>query len=179
MRKIFVSAGHGGGDPGAVSPDGRLKEADLALQLRDQVSEILRSRGVAVVEDGARKFNLPLRDALQAARKAGPGPKVEFHFNAGPPTATGVEALSLPEHKPLAQALAKAVSAATGLLCRGQHGWKDQGSGQHRRLAFCQAGGVVLELAFISSEVDMLFYLTNEDKVAVGIADALERFARQ
>ncbi|HEV2707056.1 MAG TPA: N-acetylmuramoyl-L-alanine amidase [Pyrinomonadaceae bacterium] len=177
MKAILVSAGHGAGDPGAVSPNGKLKEADLALVMRDTVASMLRARGCRVVEDGEDGQNLPLTYALTIARQT-PGPKVEFHFNAGPPTATGVEALSLPQHKPFAQALAKTVSAATGLVARGANGWKDQSSGQHHRLAFCQAGGVILELAFISNDGDMNRFLANEERVAIGIADVLERFAR-
>lgn len=179
MKPALISAGHGGNDPGAVSRDGRLREADLALVLRDTVAALLRARGVTVIEDGADRQNLPLTAAINHARNTPGAVKVEFHFNAAAsPAATGVEALSLPRHKPFAQALAKAVSAATGLAARGANGWKDQGSGQHHRLAFCQVGGVILELAFISNKSDMDRYLANEERVAAGIADVVERFAR-
>ena len=43
--KIFIDAGHGGNDPGAVNPRLGLQEADLALEIGQALSIILKSRG--------------------------------------------------------------------------------------------------------------------------------------
>lgn len=69
MKKILVSAGHGGAATGAVSRDGRYKEAELALSLRSRVATLLRARGLAVSEDGGDAENLPLTVALSLARQ--------------------------------------------------------------------------------------------------------------
>jgi len=176
-KLIFISSGHGGRDCGAVSKDGKLKEAELALRLRDAVASNLKSKGCDVVTDGGTGENQSLPEALKKFHLK-PVVAVEFHFNAGPVNkATGVEALSLPAYKPLAQALAQATSNETGLFARGDRGWKPDTAGQHHRLAFCRAGGVILEICFISNNQDLQTYLANQFRVARALAGVLERFA--
>jgi N-acetylmuramoyl-L-alanine amidase len=172
VKTILVSAGHGAADPGAVSPDGQHKEAHLALRLRDLVAAELRAGGAGVVlTDGGGGTNLPLPEAIKSARRAQVA--VEIHFNSGPPQATGVECLANPRHRQLAQSLAQAVALSTGLKLRGELGYKPENAGQHRRLAFVQAGGVILEVCFISNAADVAAYLRAEKEVAHGIARAL------
>lgn len=179
MKKVILCAGHGAGDPGAVSQDGRYTEAALAVRMRDTVAAQLRTRGVDVIEDGADGENQPLKTTLNYLRNTRQAIAVELHFNAATSrTATGIEALSLPGLKLTSRALAKAVSSATGLQVRGDQGWKPDSAGQHHRLAFCRAGGVILELCFISNPADLKAYLANESRVAVALADCLERLAR-
>ncbi|MDQ4119912.1 MAG: N-acetylmuramoyl-L-alanine amidase [Acidobacteriota bacterium] len=171
-KKILISAGHSTvppKDPGAVS--GKYVEAQLALRMRDMVADRLRAKGFTVIEDGADGVSEPLRKAIALCPQA--DTRVEFHFNAGPPTATGVEVLSLPKYKALSQKIAGAVAQATGQKLRGDKGWKNQDSGQHHRLGFCMAGGVIVELAFISNAADMQRYLQAETAVADRIAEAL------
>ena len=170
--KFLISAGHSTVppvDPGAVS--GNMQESKLALRMRDMVAERLRAKNFTVIEDGADGVSEPLKKAIALCSQA--DVRIEFHFNAGPPAATGVEVLSLPKYKTLSQIIAVAVAAATGQKLRGDKGWKPDNAGQHHRLAFCQAGGVIVELAFISNAADMKKYLANEDKVADSLAQAL------
>lgn len=169
---ILISAGHSTVppiDPGAVGNG--YKEAELALDLRDRVAAELRSRGETVIEDGSDGVNEPLKKALVLARQASTA--VEFHWNAGPPTATGIEVLSKPNKKALAQKLAGAINAATGIRLRGDRGWKADNSGQHHRLAFCEAGGLIVEVCFISNASDLEAYIDNKGRVVKNLADAL------
>jgi N-acetylmuramoyl-L-alanine amidase len=99
-------------------------------------------------------------------------------MNSGPPTAKGIEALSLPENKGLAKALAQAVAQVTGSPLRGDQGWKDQSkAGPHSRLGFCIHGGVILELAFITNKKELETYLAREAEVADAVANVVELFA--
>jgi N-acetylmuramoyl-L-alanine amidase len=176
MKTVFISAGHGGGDSGAVAANG-LTEASLALALRDVVATELLTLGVPVVEDGRDNINLPLRDALTLMRDID-GPKVEFHWNAAAnKKATGIEALCHPQNKELAKALCMAISTVTQLPLRGDFGWRPANAGQHHRLAFCEAGGVILEVCFISNVKDLVTYQSKRAGVAVAIAQVLKRFA--
>jgi len=178
MKTVFISAGHGGGDSGAVAANG-LTEASLALALRDTVAVELLGLDVPVVEDGRDSVNLPLRDALALMRDLD-GPKVEFHWNAAAnQKATGVEALCHPAHKALAQDLCRAVSTRTQLPLRGDFGWRPANAGQHHRLAFCEAGGVILEVCFISNPSDLATYQSQRAVVAVALAQVLKRHAEQ
>lgn len=171
-KTILVSAGHSTVPPrdsGAVGNG--FVEAVEALKLRDGTSNILRAKGITVIEDGDDGVNEPLRKALELARKAHIA--VEFHFNAGPVKATGIEVLSKLNKKPLAQKIAGAIHKATGLVLRGESGWKADNSGQHHRLAFCEAGGLIIEVAFISNNGDMKAYRDNFQKIVENLAEVL------
>lgn len=171
-KTILISAGHSTVPPkdsGAVGNG--FVEAKEALRLRDAVAAKLRAKNFIVLEDGADDISEPLTKAIALAKKANVA--VEIHFNAGPPTATGIEVLCKPHLKPLAQRLAKALGDATGLVLRGEKGWKADSSGQHHRLGFCEAGGLILEVCFISNARDMNAYNTNFEALAEMLADAL------
>ena len=170
MPTILISAGHSETDPGAVGNG--YKEADLAVDLRDRVAAILRGTwGLNILEDGDDGDNEPLTKAIALAKRSDVA--VEFHWNAGVPAATGIEVLAKPDKKKLSQALATAVHNATGLKLRGDSGWKSDKSGQHHRLGFCEAGGVIVEVCFLSNPNDLQSYLQNRDKVAENLAQAL------
>lgn len=176
-KSILVSAGHGAQDPGAVGNG--FKEADIALQLRDKTARILRDKGATVFEDGADGVNEPLNKAIGIARtvtRAG-GVAVEFHMNASVNAkADGIECLSK-NTKPLvklSQDLCRAVQSITGGTLRGSDGgWKSDSSGQHHRLGFCNAGGVILELGFISNPNEAKLIASNLDAIALKIATVL------
>lgn len=156
-------------DPGAVGNG--FVEAKEALRLRDAVAANLRGRGFNVIEDGADGISEPLTKAITLAKSADTA--VEFHFNAGPPKATGIEVLSKPKLKAISQMIAAAIGQATGLVLRGEKGWKADNSGQHQRLGFCEAGGIIIEVAFISNVSDMEAYSENFKEIVANISDAL------
>jgi N-acetylmuramoyl-L-alanine amidase len=172
MKVILISAGHTnvqGQDRGVAS--GKFYEGVETLKLRDRIATLLRSRGVSTLEDGADGINDPLKRALALAKAATVA--VEIHFNGGVPKATGIEVLAKPKHKDLAQKLAGAVHAATGLVLRGDKGYKPDDSGQHHRLAFCEAGGLILEVCFLTNSSDMAAYVAHFEDIAQGVADVL------
>jgi N-acetylmuramoyl-L-alanine amidase len=170
IATVLISAGHSDTDPGAVS--GIFKEATLAMKLRDRVAHALKDKGVPCLKDGADGVNDTLSRAISLCNKVG-GLAVEIHFNAGPPTATGIEALCKPGQKKFAQDLCIAIASITGIKLRGDKGWKADDSGQHHRLGFCEAGGVILEVCFITSAYDMSAYVTKKEAVAEAIAHVL------
>lgn len=168
-KALMVSAGHSATDPGAVS--GKWVEAKLALELRDLVVDILRREGHHVISDGDKGVNLPLRTAANMAKAADIA--IELHFNAGPPSAKGVEVLAAQKDKRLAQDIAVAIASVTGSPLRGERGFKPEGAGQHKRLAFVQAGGLVVEVEFISNPDAMSVYESKKHQVASAIAGVL------
>ena len=169
MSKYLISAGHGGTDPGACA-FGR-KEADIALTMRELVAKRLLEMRHTVFQDGGQGVNLPLRDALKMI--AGTDLAVELHCNAGPATATGVEVIAPPALKPVAQRIARAIAVETGQKLRGVGGWIDQSQSQHAKLAWVQAGGVIVEMVFISNLADTTAFLNNKERIAQAIAGAI------
>ena len=167
MKSVFVSAGHSGSDPGAVA-FGR-KEADVAVEFRNIIAFYLLRAGVPHELDGQGTTNLPLREAVVKARKHPIG--VEFHCNAAAnPKATGVECLSAPKDAGLSADICKALAESLGLRNRGA---KPEGAGQHARLAFVQAGGIIVELFFITNPDDLAAYDAKKWLAGKAVADVL------
>ena len=172
MSKIIVlTAGHSNTDPGAVN--GSDREADIAQDIRNIVASILRDDyGLTVRTDGEGKGNLPLREAVKLIR--GSDVAVEFHTNAAASkAATGVEALSTPKNKRWCQVLSRAVADATGWKLRGDGGFKSDNAGQHSRLAYAQAGGIVFEPFFISNDADLKLFKERKWAICRAIATAI------
>lgn len=179
MKTIIISAGHSNGDPGAVSATGR-KEADLALRLRNRIATILRADAeFRVLTDGSEKENKSLRDAIQLLKANPNALAIEIHFNAaGQSSVKGVEVLCGTEKKTLAQELAFAIASITGSPLRGVVGWRPSNAGQHHRLGFCDAGGMIVEVEFISNPGALIHYIDHEDEVATSLANTLRDAAK-
>jgi N-acetylmuramoyl-L-alanine amidase len=156
LAQFVVTAGHSSSDPGAVAPDGR-READLAVVLRDVVVTKLRERGFKVLTDGEWRQNSPLQAALRLIDKAPIA--IEIHFNASDnPAARGVECISLPKLRILSQHLSTGIAAVLESKTRGAGGWIDQRQSARGRLAFVEAGGIIVETCFLTSPQDMKAY---------------------
>lgn len=152
MKKILISAGHDDVSVGAAATHNGVlvKEADVMRDFRDIVAYYLDKKGVDFITDGQKGVNIPLKEVIKFVPKN--GVSVEFHLNAGPTSATGVETLSSPDMYGLGSKLCEAVSARLGIRNRGA---KPENSGQHKTLAFVQAGGLILELFFINNKSDL------------------------
>ena len=147
-----ITAGHSNTDSGAVN--GKTKEADLVVNFRNAVTHYLREAGLQVKTDGTGAKNDPLSAAVKLIQ--GSSVAVEFHMNAATSKqANGVETIALPKDKKLAQDLSKAVADALGSRLRGDNGWIDQSKSARGRLAYVNAGGLIVELGFISNEDEL------------------------
>ncbi|STZ76320.1 N-acetylmuramoyl-L-alanine amidase [Bergeriella denitrificans] len=175
MGLIVITAGHSNTDPGAVN--GSHREAEIACEMRNIIAHILRSDyGLTVKTDGTGNQNLPLRDAVKLVR--GSALAVEIHCNAAAnKRATGIEALALSRHKAVCQAICTAAAEASGWKLRGDKGYKPDNAGQHRRLAYAQAGGIVFEPFFISNDKDLAWYKENTWKLCRAVAGAIAKAA--
>jgi N-acetylmuramoyl-L-alanine amidase len=172
-KTVFLSAGHSDVDPGAVGHNRR--EADVAVEMRNIVSFYLNQAGIFHELDGVGTSNLPLRDAVKKAARHPIG--VEFHCNASDdPRATGTETLSALEDRALAADLSAAIAGSLGLKNRAA---KPENAGQHHRLAFVQAGGIIVELFFISNAFDLQRYDARKWLAGRAIADVLIAAAKQ
>jgi N-acetylmuramoyl-L-alanine amidase len=169
-KTILISAGHTnklGFDRG-VAGNG-LIEGQEAVIVRDAVAFKLRELGHTVREDGADGINEPLSKALGLI--PGTDLAVEIHFNAfHKPEATGSEVLGLPKVKEKAQAIAKAISDTLGIKLRGDGGFVPDTQGQHSRLAFCRAGGLVVEVCFLTNSSDVAAYKAKREQLYTALA---------
>ena len=176
MKPITVTAGHSPGSPGAAHHG--FHEHELMTTLRDLVIMKLQARGLPVRGDGERGVNQPLALALHLI--AGSSVAVELHTNAhADPQARGVEVVSLPQHRPLAQKLAQAVATILEEPLRGQRGWIDQAQSARGRLGYVASGGLILETFFLSNREALAKYTTRHWLVASAIADTLATHVAQ
>lgn len=173
MKHIFISAGHSDADPGACANG--LREADVVTEFRDMVAHYLAEAGVTFTRDGSKGENLTLKQAI--AMMPSRGISVEFHLNAAEnKQATGVESLSRDNLKPLGEKLCAAISERLSIKNRGANG---ESAGQHTRLAFVSAGGLILELFFVTNVADVESYKAKKWLVAKDVAQILIDAAKE
>lgn len=172
---IFLSAGHSTVDSGATTTqviDGRpvlRKEADIAEEFRNLVAFYLMRANVLHMADGVGDQNLPLATTVKLVGTNRPA--LEFHCNAAVnPLASGVETLSAPKDLVLGSSICKAIADALGIRNRGA---KPENAGQHHRLAFVRAGGIIVELFFLSNPNDLAAYDARKWLAARAVAQVL------
>lgn len=165
-RSLFISAGHSMSDPGAVGNG--LTEADIVLDFRDRLYDFLSER-VVLARDGKEGVNLPLRQACEMAKRHDIA--VEFHCNAAASSsATGTETLSAPSDDVFGDQLCTAIADTLNISNRGDKGESD---GQHSRLAFVRASGVIVELFFITNSRDLAAYHAHFDALVGAVGQVL------
>ena len=81
MAKVFLSAGHGGSDPGAVAYG--LKEKDINLNTLLACNEVLVKHGVTTILSRSKDENDPVGQEVKEANASGASLAVSFHANAG------------------------------------------------------------------------------------------------
>lgn len=81
MAKVFLSAGHGGSDPGAVAYG--MKEKDINLNILLACNEVLVRHGVTTVLSRTKDANDPVAEEVKEANASKADIAVSFHTNAG------------------------------------------------------------------------------------------------
>lgn len=177
---IFISAGHHSKhpirqDPGAIGKNGE-KEGDLTIEFRDLVSHELTLLGAKHIKDLDNETLQQYTDRI----KTGSGSVViEFHFDAGPPTATGSTAIVEVDADRLDRAYAKElVDTTSSILGIRNRGIITEAQTRHGRLALMKEDGLVclLELAFITNVDDLAKYNTKKKELAKEIAKILVKY---
>jgi N-acetylmuramoyl-L-alanine amidase len=80
---IVVDPGHGGTEPGAVSPAG-LREADVNLEVSRHLETALEAAGVSVLLTRPGNYDVNLSPRAEIARVLAPRAYVSIHHNAEP-----------------------------------------------------------------------------------------------
>lgn len=168
MSKIIVvTAGHSNVDPGAVN--GKATEAEFVTRFRNAVAFYLRNYGYTVKTDGVGDVNKPLKDAIALIK--GSAVAVEFHLNAATnKKAKGVETIALPKDKKLAQKISAGIAKLLDSPLRGDAGWIDQSQSARGKLGYINAGGLIVEIEFISNDEKLALLNATYWKVARQVA---------
>ena len=81
MAKVFLSAGHGGSDPGAVGNG--LYEKTINLNVLLACKSELERYGVTVICSRTKDENDPVMEEVKEANTSGVDVAISFHINAG------------------------------------------------------------------------------------------------
>lgn len=173
---IYIFAGHTGTrganyDPGAAA-NGYV-EAQLAIGLRDKVTEILKAHGMQVTNDNDSD---PLSIVLQKTDSRESDVVFDIHWNAATPQATGVEVFvperSTDAERKFAGLICDALATQMGINNRGV---KSEVKSARKRLGVMRKAGMnmLVEVCFITNTDDMARYNMNKDAVAAKIAGHL------
>lgn len=171
MAKVFISAGHGGSDPGAVANN--TKEKDLNLSIALACKDELVRHGIEVKMSRAKDENDPLSEEIKECNVYGPDLAVSIHNNAG--KGDGAEVF----HSHLGgkgKALAENILAEIVGIGQNSRGAKVRKNANGKdyygfiRETSCPA--VIVECAFVDNATDLKILATEGDRKAMGIAVA-------
>jgi N-acetylmuramoyl-L-alanine amidase len=120
--RIGIDPGHGGSDPGAVSPSG-LREADANLDVSLKIAQILEMHGLEVVSTRAEDKYVSLFERVRTLNGAKCDYAVSLHCNASPNIEANYISTFIQGKGGEAEKLAKAIQAR---LVKAT-GWPDGG----------------------------------------------------
>lgn len=165
MAKVFLNAGHGGSDPGAVALG--LKEKDINLTTMLACNEVLVRHGVTTVISRTTDVDESLQEIVTEANNSNADLMISFHANAG--GGDGFEAYyweSSAKGKRIAQLGEKYVKA----LGQNSRGLK---SGNHLYvIKNTSMPAVLFESFFVDNDVDNNIGDTVAEQKAFGVAYA-------
>src|SRR5690606_16074112 len=170
MAKVFLDAGHGGKDPGALGNG--LKEKDINLSVTLKVGNILKNHGVNVGYSRTTDVFLELADRASKANNFGADVFVSIHCNAfDDPSAKGVETYSYPGSATGAR-LSKAIqdSIISSGAYTANRGTK---TANYAVLRLTNMPAALVELAFITNSQDASILRNRQDDLAVAVAKGI------
>jgi len=174
--KVFIDAGHGGSDPGALGFGYR--ESDLNLQVAKKVEDKLKSRGIDVKMSRTSDIYHSLSERAEMANDYGADAFVSIHqHSATSKSANGIETYynrNKEEDKPLSNDIQNQLISKTNASNRGV---KNAGFAV---LVQSNMISSLVECGFISneSEVKKISNPSYQDKLAEGIADGIEKYLK-
>ena len=174
--KVFIDAGHGGTDPGALGYGYR--ESDLNLQVAKKVESKLKSKGIDVKMSRNSDIFYSLSERAEMANDYGADAFVSIHQNsAEAKSANGIETYynrKKEEDRPLSNDIQKQVISQTGANNRGVK------NAEFTVLVKSKMISALVECGFITneSEVKKLSNPSYQDKLATGIADGIEEYLK-
>lgn len=171
MAKVFIGAGHGGKDGGAVGKNGSL-EKDLNLSIAKACGAALERHGVKVKLSRTRDENDPVDQEVAECNSYAPDLAVDIHNNAG--GGDGAETF-YSRVGGTSKKLAENILAQLVTLGQQSRGAKKRlnssGSDYYAFIRNTKAPAAIVECAFVDS-ADLALIDTEAERVAVGEAIA-------
>jgi len=178
-RKVFVIAGHGGIDSGAIGND--YIERDLAIELKDLVIKELKLLGISALTDSNMNG---LSQTLSWLRGKFGSKDILFdiHWNAAAAaTAKGSEVIIPDVSSQFEKELAKDLLKVLVDLGFKDRGVKPEALTARKRLGWMRpvAENVLIEVCFITNATDMKLYQANKHTIAKKLALVLSTYSKK
>jgi N-acetylmuramoyl-L-alanine amidase len=169
--KVFISAGHGGSDPGAVANGVREKELNLSIALACR--DVLVRQGVSVKMSRTKDENDTLSDEIKECNAYSPDLAVDIHNNAG-----GGDGAEVFYHYGGgdSKTLAENVLSEIGKIGQNSRGAKIRKNANGKdyygfiRQTSCPA--IIVECAFVDNSTDLKILATEGKREKMGQAIA-------
>lgn len=170
-KKVYVSAGHGGSDSGAVANG--FKEKDLNLKIALTCTEELKRHGVEVTMNRTTDVNTTTSQEVSLCNGFAPDLAVDIHNNAG-----GGDGAEVFHHygggtgKVLAENILKEI-VAIGQNSRGAKTRRgSDGNDYYYFIRDISAPSVIVECAFVDNKNDIQIIDTEAEQKRMGVAIA-------
>lgn len=169
--KVFLSAGHGGSDPGAVANG--VKEKDLNLSIALACRDELKRHGVEVKMSREKDENDTVSEEIRECNAYAPDLAVSIHNNAG-----GGDGAEVFHHHGggKGKVLAENILAEIVKVGQNSRGIKtrvnSQGKDYYGFIRETSAPAVIVECAFVDNASDLKILATESDRQKVGQAIA-------
>jgi len=174
---VVIDAGHGGHDPGALSPSG-LREKDINLRVAAKVAKLLDQRGIGVVMTRWKDEYIEKEERAAMGNRRNADLFVSIHADSAPSSsAQGFTIYVAPSASEDAYRAARAIDRAmqgTGSKSRGVR------ENDYRFLVKSEGPAVLIELGYLSNYQDAARLADDafRDRLAEAIADGIGAFLR-
>jgi N-acetylmuramoyl-L-alanine amidase len=171
---VVVDPGHGGGDPGAVGIGG-IHEADIVLDVAQQVASLLEKQGVQAVLTRQDDREVELEPRVDLADRLNADLFVSIHANSidlSRPDVNGLETYYYDSGGALATSIHNSVVNATGM--------PDRGIRQARFYVLTETSmpAVLVEIGFVTGRDDAARFnsATSRSQIAAAIVQGILRY---
>ncbi len=177
---IFISAGHNSKSKSIRQDSGAIgngyKEGDLTIEFRDLVCKELDKLGMKYIKDSDEES---LQMYLQRINTGSASVVIEYHFDAGPPTANGTTGVVENDGDRLDKLFAKEITDANAnVLGLRNRGVISEAQTHRGRLGLMKEEGIIClsEIGFISYKADIDKYNLGKHRLAEVHARIIKKF---
>lgn len=167
--KVFIDAGHGDTDPGAVGNE--LKEKDVVLSIATKLGALLNGRGISIKYSRTTDTYLSLDERARLANAWGADLFVSIHANSATSSVRGTECYTHPTAntttKTLSANISRAIASKFGISNRGHK------EANFAVLRLSNMPAILVETAFISNSSDANLLNTRQADFSIAIANSI------
>lgn len=177
VKTVCLDAGHGADDVGATSTGGARLEKDDNLRLTLKVKDRLEAKGIKVILTREDDSDITLKERCKLANRKRCDFFLSLHRNSSA-SGSGFEAWIAKEPKgneeETAQKLVEALSDISSLPNRGvKKGYRNSSGNNYYVNSNTNMPSILLEVGFVTNEVDNKSFDKSLDENAEAIADII------